>query len=66
MTWVDVAPVSGQRPHGHVPEQVYVLVRGRGRIRVGDKERTVVEGDIVFIPPGVVHSIENASEEVLT
>ena len=66
MTWVDVAPGSGQRPHGHVPDQVYVVVRGQGRMRVGDEERTVAGGDMVFIPPGVVHSIENASEEVLT
>lgn len=66
VTWVDVAPGSGQRPHGHVPEQVYVVVRGGGRMRVGGEERTVAEGDMIFIPPGVVHSIENASEEVLT
>jgi mannose-6-phosphate isomerase-like protein (cupin superfamily) len=65
VTWVDVAPGSGQRPHGHVPEQVYVVVRGQGRMRVGDEERTVAGGDMVFIPPGVVHTIENASEEVL-
>ena len=35
-------------------------------MRVGDEERTVAGRDMVFIPPGVVHSIENASEEVLT
>ncbi len=65
VTWVDVAPGSGQRPHEHAPEQVYVVVRGRGRMRVGDEERAVDEGDAIFIPPGVVHGIENASEEVL-
>ena len=35
-------------------------------MRVGGEERTVDEGDVIFIPPGVVHGIENASEEVLT
>ena len=44
VTWVDVAPGSGQRPQGHVPEQVYVVVRGQGRMRVGDEERTVAKG----------------------
>ena len=34
-------------------------------MRVGDEERTVAGGDMVLIPPGVVHTIENASEEVL-
>ena len=66
VTWVDVAPGSGQRPHEHAPEQVYVVARSRGRMRVGDEERAVDEGDVIFIPPGVVHGIENASEEVLT
>jgi mannose-6-phosphate isomerase-like protein (cupin superfamily) len=66
VTWVDVAPGSGQRPHEHAPEQVYVVVRGRGRMRVGDDERAVDEGDVIFIPPGVVHGIENASKGVLT
>jgi quercetin dioxygenase-like cupin family protein len=35
-------------------------------MRVGDEQRAVDEGDAIFIPPGVVHGIENASEEVLT
>ena len=33
VTWVDVAPGPGQRPHSHAPEQVYVAVGGRGRMR---------------------------------
>ena len=65
VTWVDVTPGSGQRPPGPVPEQVYVVVRGRGGMRLGDEKRTVAEGDKVFIPPGVLHSVKNASEEVL-
>jgi mannose-6-phosphate isomerase-like protein (cupin superfamily) len=39
VTWVDIAPGSRQRAHGHAPEQVYVVVRGRGKMRVGDEER---------------------------
>ena len=35
----DVAPGSTQRPHGHGSEQVYVVVEGRGLMRVGDEER---------------------------
>ncbi len=66
VTWVDVAPGSGQRPHSHAPEQVYVIVRGRGRMKVGGEERVVVEGDLIHIPPHTLHGIENASDEVLT
>ena len=66
VTWVDVGPGSGQRPHSHAPEQVYVIVRGRGRMKVGDEERLVVEGDLVYIPPDTIHGIENLADEVLT
>jgi mannose-6-phosphate isomerase-like protein (cupin superfamily) len=66
VTWVDVAPGSGQRPHGHAPEQVYVIVKGRGRMRVGDEELVVGEGDLIHIPPETLHGIENLADEVLT
>jgi mannose-6-phosphate isomerase-like protein (cupin superfamily) len=44
ITWVDVVPGSTQRPHDHWPEQVYVVVGGRGSMKVGDEERLVARG----------------------
>jgi quercetin dioxygenase-like cupin family protein len=66
VTWVDVDPGSGQRPHSHGPEQIYVVVRGRGKMKVGDEERVVAAGDLIHIPPDTLHGIENASDEILT
>ena len=66
VTWVEVAPGSGQRSHSHAPEQVYVIVGGRGRMKVGDEELLVGEGDLIHIPPGTLHGIENLADEVLT
>ena len=66
VTWVDVAPGSAQISHKHVPEQVYVVVRGRGLMRVGDEERPAAEGDLVYIPSNMAHNIENISDQVLT
>jgi len=65
ITWVDVAHGSSQRPHSHGSEQVYVIIKGKGQMRVGDEKREVVEDDLIFIPPHVVHSIENSLNEVL-
>ena len=65
VTWVDVGPGSGQRAHSHAPEQVYVVVRGRGKMKVGDEERLVVEGDLIYVPPHTLHGIENLSDDVL-
>ncbi len=66
VTWVEVDPGSGQRPHSHASEQVYVIVRGRGRMKVGGEEVLVVEGDLIHIPPDTLHGIENLGDEVLT
>jgi len=67
VTWVDVSPGSCQHPHRHLPEQVYVIVRGEGTMKVGEKYKTVKVGDVVYIPPNVVHGIENISDtEMLT
>ncbi len=66
VTWVDVAPGSRQRVHSHAPEQVYVVVKGRGKMKVGDEERVVEAGDLIHIPPDTLHGIENPSDEVLT
>ena len=35
-------------------------------MKVGDEERLVVEGDLVYIPPDTIHGIENLADEVLT
>jgi mannose-6-phosphate isomerase-like protein (cupin superfamily) len=67
ITWVDCAPGSRQQDHVHdANEQVYVIVRGRGLMRVGGEEREVGPGALAFIPPGTMHSIFNTSSEVLT
>lgn len=65
VTWVEVDPGSRQVDHSHEPEQVYVLVNGEGRMRVGDETRRVGEGDLVYIPSNVDHGIENTGEDTL-
>jgi mannose-6-phosphate isomerase-like protein (cupin superfamily) len=66
VTWVDVPPGAEQRSHSHEDsEQVYVIVRGRGRMYVAGDEEEVGEGDLVFIPPATDHGITNSSSEPL-
>ena len=67
MTWVDCPAGSVQELHGHdTEEQVYVIVRGRGVMIVGDEEHEVEEGTMVFIPPGSAHAIRNTSSEMMS
>jgi len=66
VTWVDVPPGAEQRAHSHPEsEQVYIIVRGRGRMHVAGDVEEVAEGDLVFIPPAAEHGITNHGSEPL-
>lgn len=66
VTWVECQPGSQQALHRHLTqEQVYVIVRGHGQMLVGDEERAVDVGTMVFIPPGAPHAIRNTGSELL-
>ena len=66
VTWVDIQPGSKQIPHRHSPQQAYIIVRGTGKMRVGNDTEIVNAGDVVYVPGNVVHGIDNVSSEVLT
>ena len=66
VTWVDIEPGGSQRLHSHDPQQVYVIVSGRGRMQVGDEEREVGRGELVLIPSWAQHGIVNVGAERLT
>jgi mannose-6-phosphate isomerase-like protein (cupin superfamily) len=38
-------------------EEIYLFTSGSGRMRLGDEEQRVQEGDCVVIPPGVIHKL---------
>lgn len=66
VTWVEGTPGSEQEAHSHAGrEQVYVIVAGSGLMRVGDEERLVQAGTVVFVPPGTRHCIRNPGPEPL-
>ena len=43
-----------------------MITRGQGRMRVGEDERDVREGQMVFIPSNVEHGIVNTGDQTLT
>jgi mannose-6-phosphate isomerase-like protein (cupin superfamily) len=60
-----VLPAGGtdpQRPHAE--DEVYLVLRGRGRIRVGAESRPVEPGSVVFVPARVEHHFLDISEEL--
>lgn len=60
-----LAPGQATERHYHRrSEEIYLVVEGGGRLRVGDDERAVVAGDAVLIPPGAWHDIVGGGQGV--
>lgn len=61
-----VRPGEATEEHVHPgTEEIYYLLRGRGRMRLGGEEREVAPGDGIAIPPGSRHQIRNTGKEDL-
>jgi mannose-6-phosphate isomerase-like protein (cupin superfamily) len=52
-----------QSPHGE--DEVYVVVRGRGRMRIGRDDEAVSAGSVVFIPAHVEHRFHDIEEDLV-
>jgi mannose-6-phosphate isomerase-like protein (cupin superfamily) len=53
-------PMAYVEKHSHkVQEQVYHVLEGEGLMEVGDKTHVVRKHDVIYLPPGVEHSINN-------
>jgi mannose-6-phosphate isomerase-like protein (cupin superfamily) len=54
------------RHHHLLTEEVYYILRGRGRMTVGAEVQEVAAGDVIFIPRGQTHTLENTDAEPMT
>jgi len=66
VTWVDSEPGTAQPLHKHEHQQAYIVARGAGRMEVDGEQRDVAAGDLVFMPPGAMHSLANTGDEPLS
>ena len=61
-----VPPGTDTHAHFHrTSEEIYFFTSGSGRMRLGEEEREVGEGDCVVIPPGVEHKLLNPGDKPL-
>jgi quercetin dioxygenase-like cupin family protein len=49
-------------PHTHPTHEFYYVTSGRGVMTIGEEEREVQQGDLVYIPPDELHSLKPISE----
>lgn len=59
-------PAGGVDPQGpHTEDEVYHVVSGRARIRVGDEDRAVQAGSVVFVGADIEHRFHDIEEELV-
>jgi mannose-6-phosphate isomerase-like protein (cupin superfamily) len=53
-------PMAHVAKHSHkVQEQIYHVLDGEGLMEIAGKEYVVRRHDVIFLPPGIEHSIAN-------
>lgn len=62
MNWLE--PGMEKKPHSHPFEQLAYVVQGRVRFEIGDDVVEVGPGEVVRIPPDVMHCGEAIGDEV--
>lgn len=59
-----LAPGARDLQSPHDEDEVYFVVRGRGRVRVADEERPVGPGSILYVRATSDHSFFEIEEEI--
>jgi mannose-6-phosphate isomerase-like protein (cupin superfamily) len=58
-------PAAGEDPQSpHQEDEVYYVIEGRATIRVGNEDRDVSRGSVVFVPARVAHRFHSIREKV--
>ena len=65
LAWTTLEPGHEPRPHTHPHEQIVYILSGRGRFAVGEETTDVEAGDVLVVPPGVLHHVETIGNEQL-
>jgi mannose-6-phosphate isomerase-like protein (cupin superfamily) len=63
---VYVLPAGGADPQKpHREDEMYYVVRGRARMRVGSEDQAVGEGSVIFVAANVEHRFYDIAEELV-
>lgn len=59
-------PTGGTDPQKpHREDEVYYVVRGRARMRVGSADQDIGQGSVIFVAAGVDHRFYDITEELV-
>jgi quercetin dioxygenase-like cupin family protein len=62
--YFELQPGASSAFHTHAHEHGVVVLRGRGRVRIGDREQDLEFGDVVYVPPDEIHQFSNAGDDL--
>jgi mannose-6-phosphate isomerase-like protein (cupin superfamily) len=69
ITYVSLAklqPNLSYESHTHADhEEIYYIINGSGRIKIGSEEARFRDGDVIYIPAKTSHSIINDDDEMV-
>jgi mannose-6-phosphate isomerase-like protein (cupin superfamily) len=54
--------VDPQRPHAE--DEVYYVINGRGQVRVGEADRYIGPGSVIFVPARVEHRFHSLTADL--
>jgi mannose-6-phosphate isomerase-like protein (cupin superfamily) len=59
-------PLGGTDPQKpHKEDEMYYVVRGRARMRVGSEDQAISQGSVIFVAAEVEHRFYNIAEELV-
>ena len=59
-----LAPGAGDPQKPHHEDEMYYVVRGKGRFRAGDDDQEVSAGSVLFVAAEVEHRFYDVTEEL--
>jgi mannose-6-phosphate isomerase-like protein (cupin superfamily) len=55
--------IDRQQPHRE--DEIYYVVRGKAKMRLGTEERSVQEGSVIFVESGLEHRFFDIEQELV-
>ena len=63
MTYFEIQPDADPDPHTHEHEQLVYIIKGEVEFVVGEEVLHMKAGDLVVVPPNVLHSLKVIGSE---
>ncbi len=61
-----VTPKTAMKPHYHAThEEIAYIIRGHGKMRLGDEVKPAKAGDVMFIPKKTIHTFIPESDDCI-